>query len=729
MPLSISRLVPFAVSFALLAACDDSPSMIGVAEPVIDSFTAAHSPITRGASTTLIPSFRDGVGAIDPEVGAVESGLAVTVTPQESTTYTLTVLGRSMTPVTAAVTVEVIDSPTAPAITAPPFVTAQQPGYSATIQAQEGCTYSWSIEGGTLESGATGTEVFFSPGDSGSVQLHCSVANQLGTSVTASATSAIVPPPGDVVLELPSLVTLGNAYVAKVMEPVEGSSYRWTVDGGTFPAEAGPELHFVAAGEPGGNLIVTCSEVNAAGTLGDSSFAAARIVAPPNSFSIEAPARVTARSPGYVASAPLQPGCAYGWQIVNGTIEGDSTAPSITFTPGEAGTVELTCYVYNEAGDASESSGRSIPILPEPAAPTILAPSLVTSGRAHAVSIANPTAGSRYDWVVSGGTPASFTGSALSFTPFGASGDTLLLLCAETNAAGSTGPEALFSAGIVSPPIKPLLSAPQFVTAGESYVASVQAPAPGSTFSWTLTGGTPSSAQGTIITFAPNGAKDSTVTLHAVETNRAGSQGPQGSATSTVSAAPVAPLIAVAQFVTAGQQATASVEAPVAGSTYAWTIDGGSPANGSGTSVTFTAGASGAVVLSCTETNAAGSLGLRGNAFSSIVAPPVVPVVQAPSLATVGRSFNARVTNPVALSSYRWSVVGGTSPTARGTASSSRPRGAPAPRSPSPASRATAPARAVATAWPRARSWRSPSRRGSTCPPSSPVAPPTPRPF
>lgn len=62
-----------------------------VPAPEITSFTASSDSILQGESSTLIAVFRNGAGSINNGIGAVTSGVPVTVTPLVDTSYTLTV--------------------------------------------------------------------------------------------------------------------------------------------------------------------------------------------------------------------------------------------------------------------------------------------------------------------------------------------------------------------------------------------------------------------------------------------------------------------------------------------------------------------------------------------------------------------------------------------------------------------------------------------------------------
>ena len=101
--------------------------------PLITSFSAAKSPITEGASTTLMASFTGGTGTIDPGVGAVTSGSAMSTGPLTTgTTFTLTVTNPAGVTATASATVAVVPAPAISSFTNNGPITT---GSSATLAA------------------------------------------------------------------------------------------------------------------------------------------------------------------------------------------------------------------------------------------------------------------------------------------------------------------------------------------------------------------------------------------------------------------------------------------------------------------------------------------------------------------------------------------------------------------------------------------------------------------
>jgi hypothetical protein len=80
-----------ALFLSLLAAACGGTSGGGATVSAIQSFSAASASIAAGQSVQLTATFSSGTGTIDHNVGAVQSGVPVTVTPSENTTYTLIV--------------------------------------------------------------------------------------------------------------------------------------------------------------------------------------------------------------------------------------------------------------------------------------------------------------------------------------------------------------------------------------------------------------------------------------------------------------------------------------------------------------------------------------------------------------------------------------------------------------------------------------------------------------
>lgn len=97
---------PPAVPSSASPAARQTALAAAVPVPVIQSFTAVSTATRHGAFYTLTAVFTGGTGIIDPNVGPVAPGEAVsTVTITGTTTFTLTVSNAAGDKATQAVTV------------------------------------------------------------------------------------------------------------------------------------------------------------------------------------------------------------------------------------------------------------------------------------------------------------------------------------------------------------------------------------------------------------------------------------------------------------------------------------------------------------------------------------------------------------------------------------------------------------------------------------------------
>lgn len=149
--------------------------------PVISSFTSAKNPITLGTSTALTAVYINGTGVITNGVGAVSSGNPITISPTTDTTYNLTVTNNASVSVSQSVTVAVVAPPARPEITAPLTVATGAINLTASVADQSGCTYAWSINGGSITAGTGTRSITFSAGSPGTLTLSCVTTNAAGT--------------------------------------------------------------------------------------------------------------------------------------------------------------------------------------------------------------------------------------------------------------------------------------------------------------------------------------------------------------------------------------------------------------------------------------------------------------------------------------------------------------------------------------------------------------------
>jgi hypothetical protein len=136
----ITFLSSLAASAILQVACAgggaDGTNPLSPAQPQISSFAPAKSTLVLGESTSLTAIFANGAGSVAPFPGSVSvsSGIALTVAPAVTTTYTLTVSGGSgTTAATASTTITVLLPPSISSFTAAPATVSA--GGSTTLNA------------------------------------------------------------------------------------------------------------------------------------------------------------------------------------------------------------------------------------------------------------------------------------------------------------------------------------------------------------------------------------------------------------------------------------------------------------------------------------------------------------------------------------------------------------------------------------------------------------------
>jgi hypothetical protein len=107
------RALVLSLLLAVLTGCNSHSGGSSSSAPTITSFAANPTAVTAGGSASLTGVFTNGTGVITPGNLTVTSGLAVSVTPTDTTAYILTV--TNSVGVTAAQTVTVTVSATIPA--------------------------------------------------------------------------------------------------------------------------------------------------------------------------------------------------------------------------------------------------------------------------------------------------------------------------------------------------------------------------------------------------------------------------------------------------------------------------------------------------------------------------------------------------------------------------------------------------------------------------------------
>jgi len=377
-------------------------------------------------------------------------------------------------------------------------------------------------------------------------------------------------------------------------------------------------------------------------TFGDgtSPFSAATTIAcTPPSAQINAPASACANASALAANivSPTA-GSSYNWTITNGTLTSGQGTTSITYTAGATGSVQLAVTVTN--GSCTSNGNATTAINPPPSA-TITAPSAMCAGAAANASVAAQPAAT-YAWSITNGTITGGTRTnAITFTAATSGSVSLGITVTLSGCSATSG--AVVSINSATPQS---ITAPPSVCANGSASASVPSQA-GFTYSWSITNGAiTSGATSNAITFTAGASGSVSVSV----TTTVSSCSATTNATIPINAPP-SPIISAPATVCANATANASVAAQ-AGATYAWTITNGTINSGQGTNaINFTAGTSGTVVLSMSETLG----GCSGSASHSVTINPA-PAVSISGPASVCPNTTATLDAGAGFTSYAWST-------------------------------------------------------------------------
>ncbi len=484
-----------------------------IAAPAISAFTAAKSAIALGQSTTLTGTFSNGKGHINQGVGPVTSGVGVIVSPQITTTYTLSAINAADTRATLAVTVTVVAPPDATIYAESPISTGYR-NNSASVFNRVGSTYAWTLTGGTISAGGNTATVTYTAGAVGLATLTCTVTNAAGTA-TGSRTVSVITAPAN------------SAFTAAPTTLVRGQSTTLT---GTFSNGKGyinQGVGFVTSGVP---VVVspqasTGYALSATNAAGSSVFRYVSVTVTATATGITAASPVATGTILGKASVPTAIGNTYAWSITGGTITAGGATATVSYTAGPVGTLALTCIVKN--GTVTTTRTGTVAVI---AAPAISAFTAAKTAIALGQSTTLTGAFSNGKGFINQGIGPVTSGVGVVVSPQISTTYTLSAI----NAAGDDATKAV-TVTVVAPP-DTTISAESPITTGNIHNSASVPNRVGSTYAWTLTGGTILFGGNTATVNYAAGAVG-LATLNCTVTNAAGTA--TGSRTVTVITAPV----------------------------------------------------------------------------------------------------------------------------------------------------------------------------------------------
>ncbi len=317
-----------------------------VAAPAVASFIAAAPAIAAGGSTTLTATFTGGTATVDQGVGAITSGVPVTVSPAATMTYLITVSNAAGSTISEAVTVTVVDPPVAASLAAA----------KGTLTAGEATTLTATFSGGTgsIDNGvgavASGTPVPVQP--SATTTYTLTVTNGVGASATTSAAVTLVAAPAAAGLAVGNAtITVGGS---TTLTPTF-SAGTGVINPGALAATSGTPVTV----NPASTTTYTLTVTNAAGAVATT--AGTVTVVPAPAVTGLAPAQGTITAGG---STTLTATFANGTGSMDHGVGAVSSGTAFTVNPSATTTYTLT--VTNAAGTSTQTTS-AVTVIAAPA--------------------------------------------------------------------------------------------------------------------------------------------------------------------------------------------------------------------------------------------------------------------------------------------------------------------------------------------------------------------------
>ena len=366
----------------------------------------------------------------------------------------------------------------APTIAGKDTVCAFTGTHSYTSTGRSGHSYTWTVTGGTIQSGAGSDSITVKWNNSGTgtVQLKESNVSSCDSSVTKNIHIDPRPSPAISGKDTACAFTSGQAYTTANKS---GYSYSWTITGGTITSGRGTDSITVDwQGADSGH--VQLKSTNAAGC--DTTIHKPIHIDPKPAPAITGKDTLCTNSTiAYTTSG--SPGNSYSWSVTNGNIVSGSGTDSITvnWSTGGAGTVKLT---ETTADGCDTTVSKDITIDPKPT-PVIQGKAPVCEQSIAAYHVGSDTTHT-FSWSVSGGSITQGAGTD-SITVDWGSGSSGTVNLTETN---NEGCDTAVSKNInIDPKPEPVIQGKKDFCDGNQAFVYLDNPHPSVTYDWTIEGG------------------------------------------------------------------------------------------------------------------------------------------------------------------------------------------------------------------------------------------------
>ncbi len=414
-------------------------------------------------------------------------------------------------------------------------------------------------------------------------------------STKVGVTATVIPPPNPVITGNAN-ACLNNVQTYSVTN-VAGNIYNWTLPSGTGTINSGQSTNSInvtwTAGATGTVRVVQTGVTPSSCVTTSTLF---NVTVNPKPTPTITPTSTACVGSVVSYSTPVISGRTYLWTITNGS-PATATSANVSVTWGNFATGTLLLRETITASGCFVETTQIITLNPLP--PTTITGNLsVCEGSAQSYSV-TAQAGVTYLWTITGGTLNSGQGTNTASILWGTTGTgivSVMQTITATSCNNTTNQNI-----IINPKPIPIITPTTNACKGSTVIYSTPNNV-GSTYSWTVTGGTPTSGTGNTISVTWGNGASGTLNVNEIIT----ATGCTANATPvTINLNPL-PTPTITGSLTACQNAVRTYSVINSGNTYLWAVTGGTITTGQGTNqvdITWGIGVSG--TLQVTETIAA----------------------------------------------------------------------------------------------------------------------------
>ena len=522
--------------------------------------------------------------------------------------------------------------------------------------------YTWTVTGGTITSGQGTTSINVTWTSAGgevcvTADNTCSSSIQSCTTITGDTVPAIPSAPTGT-----SPVCINDNGTYNTTTVADATGYTWTVTGGTITSGQGTTSINVTWTSVGGEVCVTADNTCGSSAQSCTTITGDTVPAIPSAPTGTSPVCINDNA-NYTTNT-VAAATGYTWTVTGGTITSGQGTTSINVTWTSAGG-EVCVTADNTCGSSTQScttiTGDTVPSIPS--APTGTSPVCINDNANYTTNIVAAATG--YTWTVTGGTITSGQGTiSINVTWTSAGGEVCVTA---DNACGSSLESCTTINGDAVPttPDSPTGTNPVCINDNSTYNTNTVADATG--YTWTVTGGTITSGQGTIsinVTWTNAGGE-----VCVTADNTCGSS-IQSCTTINGDAVPTTPDAPTGTApVCINDNGTYNTNTVADATGYTWTVTDGTITSGQGTTsinVTWTS-AGGEVCVTADNTCGSSIQSCTTINGDTVPAIPDAPTGTNPVCINDNGTYN---TNTVAdATAYTWTVTGGTITSGQGTTS------------------------------------------------------------